>query len=128
MGMWCGVTLTVQCIVENANYLQALSPPHLDPESKLQVLAQSSCHMVAQFPKETLMTSPPQTPPAQLGPPQTWRFEDTYDGSTELAEDYRPGGLHPVNIGDTFHGEKYKVIRKLGDGSYSTVWLASSRG
>jgi serine/threonine-protein kinase SRPK3 len=32
------------------------------------------------------------------------------------------GGYHPVNIGDLFD-EKYCVIRKLGWGHYSTVWL-----
>jgi non-specific serine/threonine protein kinase len=38
-------------------------------------------------------------------------------------EDYRPGGYHPVVLGDVFN-HQYKVIRKLGEGSYSTVWLA----
>ncbi|KAJ5156692.1 hypothetical protein N7492_009495 [Penicillium capsulatum] len=41
----------------------------------------------------------------------------------EWVEDYRPGGYHPVVLGDVFNGQ-YKVIRKLGDGSSSTVWLA----
>ncbi|KAJ5976631.1 hypothetical protein N7481_010338 [Penicillium waksmanii] len=41
----------------------------------------------------------------------------------EWVEDYRPGGYHPVVLGDVFD-HKYKVIRKLGEGSYSTVWLA----
>ncbi|KAJ5347646.1 uncharacterized protein N7506_000899 [Penicillium brevicompactum] len=41
----------------------------------------------------------------------------------EWVEDYRPGGYHPVILGDVFN-HQYKVIRKLGDGSYSTVWLA----
>lgn len=36
---------------------------------------------------------------------------------------YRSGGFHPVTIGDTFKGGKYEVIRKLGFGVYSTVWL-----
>jgi serine/threonine protein kinase len=73
-----------------------------------------------------MTTSPPTTPPAE--PPQDpdlWRFEDT--GATcEWAEEYCPGGFHPVNLGETFHNGKYRVIRKLGDGSYSTVWLAVS--
>lgn len=43
---------------------------------------------------------------------------------SEWAELYRPGGLHPVNLGDTFKNEQYRVILKLGYGSYSTVWLA----
>jgi len=32
------------------------------------------------------------------------------------------GGYHPVKIGDLFNG-KYHVIRKLGWGHFSTVWL-----
>lgn len=74
------------------------------------------------------MTSPPATPPAELPPdPQSWRFKDT-GAPCEWAEKYWPGGFHPVNLGDTFRDGKYKVVRKLGDGSYSTVWLAVSTG
>jgi len=36
---------------------------------------------------------------------------------------YRPGGYHPVHLGDVY-GQKYRVIHKLGFGAYSTVWLA----
>ncbi|KAL4940078.1 hypothetical protein BDV06DRAFT_213778 [Aspergillus oleicola] len=42
----------------------------------------------------------------------------------EWVEDYRPGGYHPVVLGDVFNDGQYKIIRKLGEGSYSTVWLA----
>ena len=42
----------------------------------------------------------------------------------EWVEDYRPGGYHPVVLGDVFNNGQYKDIRKLGEGSYSTVWLA----
>ncbi|KAF1734413.1 Serine/threonine-protein kinase SRPK [Beauveria bassiana] len=37
---------------------------------------------------------------------------------------YRPGGFHPVSLGDTFNNKRYTVLRKLGYGQYSTVWLA----
>ncbi|KAH8400826.1 hypothetical protein KR009_001206 [Drosophila setifemur] len=40
----------------------------------------------------------------------------------ELKKDYCKGGYHPVNIGDLFQG-RYHVIRKLGWGHFSTVWL-----
>lgn len=33
------------------------------------------------------------------------------------------GGYHHVKIGDLFNG-RYHVIRKLGWGHFSTVWLA----
>ncbi|KAF7712438.1 Protein kinase domain-containing protein [Penicillium ucsense] len=41
----------------------------------------------------------------------------------EPLEQYQPGGYHPVKIGDHFHS-RYRVIHKLGYGSYSTIWLA----
>jgi serine/threonine-protein kinase SRPK3 len=42
----------------------------------------------------------------------------------EDLEDYRPGGYHPVSIGDEFNNSRYVVVRKLGWGHFSTVWLA----
>ncbi|KZV67786.1 kinase-like protein [Peniophora sp. CONT] len=39
-------------------------------------------------------------------------------------EDYCKGGYHPVHIGDTFSDTRYTVVRKLGWGHFSTVWLA----
>ncbi|XP_037068084.1 SRSF protein kinase 3-like isoform X2 [Pollicipes pollicipes] len=44
------------------------------------------------------------------------------DDEQEAPSDYKPGGYHPVQIGDMFHG-RYHVIRKLGWGHFSTVWL-----
>ncbi|ROW00303.1 hypothetical protein VMCG_07277 [Cytospora schulzeri] len=35
---------------------------------------------------------------------------------------YKPGGFHPVYIGDTYNG-RYLVLSKLGYGLYSTAWL-----
>jgi len=37
---------------------------------------------------------------------------------------YRSGCYHPAGLGDTFDGGRFSVIRKLGWGQYSTVWLA----
>jgi len=39
-------------------------------------------------------------------------------------EDYCKGGYHPVKIGDIFNDGRYTVVRKLGWGHFSTVWLA----
>ncbi|KAJ3849776.1 kinase-like domain-containing protein [Lentinula lateritia] len=39
-------------------------------------------------------------------------------------EDYVKGGYHPVHIGDAFSEGRYVVVRKLGWGHFSTVWLA----
>ncbi|KAF9505645.1 hypothetical protein BS47DRAFT_1367920 [Hydnum rufescens UP504] len=46
------------------------------------------------------------------------------DAATEWIEDYRPGGLHPIHLGDALDRNRYKILRKLGYGSFSTVWLA----
>ncbi|KJX98771.1 protein kinase [Zymoseptoria brevis] len=37
---------------------------------------------------------------------------------------YRAGGYHPVQLGDILHHGRYKILHKLGWGSYSTVWAA----
>lgn len=67
--------------------------------------------------------SPPPTPPPRAPNDNEWRFKNI-TLPCEWVEDYRPGGYHPVHLGDVFNDDQYKVIRKLGEGSYSTVWLA----
>jgi len=49
-------------------------------------------------------------------------------GSSELSEyedpeDYRRGGYHPVQIGDLLCHQRYVVVKQLGWGHFSTVWL-----
>ncbi|KDN52526.1 kinase-like protein [Tilletiaria anomala UBC 951] len=39
-------------------------------------------------------------------------------------DDYCKGGYHPVHVGDAFSDERYLIVRKLGWGHFSTVWLA----
>ncbi|KAF5234764.1 hypothetical protein FANTH_11953 [Fusarium anthophilum] len=67
---------------------------------------------------EEMNNSPPPTPTRGQR-----RFKN---GSSpcEFADAYYPGGLHPVELGDVFNDGQYKVIRKIGEGSFSTVWLA----
>lgn len=50
--------------------------------------------------------------------------EVNHDGShvEEGCQVYRPGGFHPVYIGDIFK-DRYRVLNKVGYGTYSTVWL-----
>lgn len=50
----------------------------------------------------------------------TYNFiEDVEDVSK-----YRPGGFHPTYIGDMLKDRRYRIVHKLGYGSYSTIWLA----
>lgn len=60
------------------------------------------------------MSAPTVTPMA--GPSTAHEEED--------AAGYCIGGYHPVRIGDAFGGGRYIVLRKLGWGHFSTVWLA----
>lgn len=51
--------------------------------------------------------------------------KETTAGTDDIEEGrdaYKPGGLHPVYIGDVY-ADKYEVMSKLGWGRYSTVWL-----
>ena len=66
--------------------------------------------------------SRPPVPSSKAPTKSEWRFH-YIDAPTEWVEDYRPGGLHPIHLGDTLDGDRYKIIRKLGYGSFSTVWL-----
>ncbi|XP_019457945.1 PREDICTED: serine/threonine-protein kinase SRPK-like isoform X2 [Lupinus angustifolius] len=47
-----------------------------------------------------------------------------YSSEEEGTEDYRRGGYHAVQIGDTYKNGCYVVQSKLGWGHFSTVWLA----
>ena len=47
------------------------------------------------------------------------------DGSEEEdIEDYCKGGYHPVEPGQLYKDGRYTIVRKLGWGHFSTVWLA----
>ncbi len=48
--------------------------------------------------------------------------ESTDGDDCEDPKDYRKGGYHPVKLGDTIRG-RYRVLKKLGWGHFSTVWL-----
>ncbi|KAL5590979.1 hypothetical protein FOBRF1_014536 [Fusarium oxysporum] len=69
------------------------------------------------------MSSRPPTPPSKA----PWEDEDLRfmrNGTAcEWGEAYHPGGYHPVHLGDVIQ-ERYRIMRKVGWGQYSTVWLA----
>uniref|UniRef100_A0A8B9JIT4 non-specific serine/threonine protein kinase n=2 Tax=Astyanax mexicanus TaxID=7994 RepID=A0A8B9JIT4_ASTMX len=66
---------------------------------------------------------PPPPPPEPVVPPEPEEeILGSDDEEQEDPADYCKGGYHPVKIGDLFNG-RYHVIRKLGWGHFSTVWL-----
>ncbi|KAM7405345.1 hypothetical protein PAMP_012613 [Pampus punctatissimus] len=70
------------------------------------------------------LTTPPMTmspPPPELTPPPA-HLLGSDDEEQEDPSDYCKGGYYPVKIGDLFNG-RYHVVRKLGWGHFSTVWL-----
>ncbi|KAI5365904.1 putative protein kinase [Septoria linicola] len=75
------------------------------------------------------MSESPVLTPSSRAPEtrEEWRFEPL-SVPTEWIESYRPGGVHPVHLDDMLHAGRYKVIRKLGYGAFSTVWLAQDWG
>lgn len=53
-----------------------------------------------------------------MGSAETSRDSNIDEGSGV----YKPGGFHPVYIGDIFN-DRYRILNKIGYGVYSTVWL-----
>nr|OQO21687.1 hypothetical protein B0A51_10756 [Rachicladosporium sp. CCFEE 5018] len=66
--------------------------------------------------------------PLSQSPDDSESSED--DGATENtadeedSEDYCKGGYHPVQVGEQYKDGKYTIVRKLGWGHFSTVWLS----
>lgn len=65
-----------------------------------------------------------QTPPESVpkGESAVTECEDMEEGP----DVYHPGGFHPVHLGEVY-GSKYEILRKLGYGLYSTVWLVKNQ-
>ncbi|KAM9908443.1 hypothetical protein OXX79_000362 [Metschnikowia pulcherrima] len=51
-------------------------------------------------------------------------FASVNPENEEDLKDYVPGGYHTCYIGETYKNNKYTLVRKLGWGHFSTVWLA----
>jgi hypothetical protein len=45
------------------------------------------------------------------------------DGDVEELDDYHPDGYHAAHVGEIIDS-KYLLLKKLGWGHFSTVWLA----
>jgi len=52
--------------------------------------------------------------------------EDYTDDEDEGEDGYKPGGYHRVKTGEVYN-QRYVVIKKLGWGHFSTVWMVKDR-
>ncbi|XP_043102388.1 SRSF protein kinase 1a isoform X2 [Puntigrus tetrazona] len=95
-----------------------------------KVLALQARKKRAKAKKSTKKPAHPPRRASQQQPPTETQIQEpdeeilgSDDEEQEDPNDYCKGGYHHVKIGDLFNG-KYHVIRKLGWGHFSTVWLA----
>ena len=54
-----------------------------------------------------------------------WSVTVGVPAKSEPREWYKPGGYHPVQVGEIYNSS-YKVVRQLGWGRYATVWLVQN--
>ena len=76
---------------------------------------------------KTLSTFINETRPNSPEEELKYKPEYEYIEGVEPLERYRPGGYHPINLGDKLCQERYQVLHKLGYGGTSTTWLAEDR-
>ncbi|KAL2194993.1 kinase-like domain-containing protein [Corynascus similis CBS 632.67] len=69
--------------------------------------------------QETSVPAEPEVAPATDSQGGSTLTVPESDDIEEGRDEYRPGGFHPVYIGDLYAG-KYKVLNKIGYGAYST--------
>ena len=90
--------------------------------------------------ESTYSVQPPGTPSSAQKPTYTHALNRSPSSSStsadegaentadeEDSEDYCKGGYHPVQVGEQYKDGKYTIVRKLGWGHFSTVWLSKDR-
>uniref|UniRef100_UPI003AAA7045 SRSF protein kinase 3-like n=1 Tax=Centroberyx gerrardi TaxID=166262 RepID=UPI003AAA7045 len=67
-------------------------------------------------------STPTHSPPAGHSHPRSPELLGSDDEQQENPDDYCIGGYYPVEVGEIFI-DRYQVVKKLGWGHFSTVWL-----
>ncbi|CDZ96412.1 srsf protein kinase 2 [Phaffia rhodozyma] len=108
---------------------------HLKPKGSFSSSFKSTTASISNMGKSFTTSSPKPIPaPAPVSPslesPIPSNPSSSQSATSVMTEDeedlegYRQGGYHPVRIGDLYKDGRYVIIRKLGWGHFSTVWLA----
>jgi len=73
-------------------------------------------------------TAPSKNPPVETEKEghDSDSAEDYTDDEDEGEDGYKPGGYHRVKLGEVYN-QRYVVIKKLGWGHFSTVWMVKDR-
>jgi serine/threonine-protein kinase SRPK3 len=98
-------------------------------QNDLRVVTSSSSERGGSPATTTTTTRDPENDDAQESFPEdeTDSSSDEEDVDTrneEHQDDYKEGGYHPAFKGESYKNGKYTLVRKLGWGHFSTVWLA----
>lgn len=119
---------TAATTTSSTSHQQHLQPPSTSSDRNDLIVASTASAVQASTPTTTHNNSKKFNKSSDIHPPRS-SSNDSEDSELnseeeeqELKEDYCKGGYHPVNIGDLFQG-RYHVVRKLGWGHFSTVWL-----
>lgn len=58
---------------------------------------------------------------------QTRCFTYKCDVEAEPIDRYRPGGYHPIELGQVLKNGRSKILHKIGWGGFSTTWAATDQ-
>jgi serine/threonine protein kinase len=92
-------------------------------KKKLRKKKQGGGGTAAQQPKGQQQGAPGPRPDDDVGSYKSGSGTECSDSDFEGNAGYRRGGYHPVHIGEVYNG-RYTVLKKLGWGHFSTVWLS----
>lgn len=118
--------MILMCSFRRVRYSSLSKNPINSVAAFLRIPQTTSKHsvLIRRRPNSTRSLSQTESTDSPASSERQWPVYAWNDAAVESLEHYGPnGGYHPVHIGDIFSAGRYEVIHKLGNGSYSTVWL-----